>query len=107
MLKAKLDKFHKTAQRLLATHPQHVRQIMYMQECTFNSMKKADPALRAFCSQIRHRPLYHFSFRECLRSQIEDVYILRWNASENEKMLSLDCNDLFSGMDWPLRYCSA
>jgi hypothetical protein len=107
LLKAKFEKFQKTAQRLLTTHPQHVERVLYIQECTFNLLKKADPALRMFCREIRHRPLFHASFRDCLRSQYQDVYILRWNESPGEKMLSHDCNDLFSGRliaIWFLRF---
>lgn len=95
VMREKQKKFEKDAQRLLDLFPDQVQSVIYLQECVYREIKKNDSDIREFVKTMR--PLRHLSFREALRGQIQDAYILRWEAALNPDMTmySLDCNKLF------------
>ena len=93
-LREKNEKFLRDAERLLDLFPNHVETIFYIQECEFEEMKRQNPELRKFCRTLR-KPLAHLNFRSAFRGQIQDCYILRFEASPDVRMCFVDANSVF------------
>jgi G:T-mismatch repair DNA endonuclease (very short patch repair protein) len=91
--------FDQKAFFLKRNHPNEIKEVKIMWECTYQTQKKESQIFSYFINNIfKPHPLYRLCPRTCIRGAFLDVYALKWTQSQNldESFMCYDVNGLYS-----------
>ena len=93
------EEFNQKIGLLFLNHPNEIKSVRIMWECTYLQEKSLNPDLKYFLSNnFKPRPLYRLRPRTATRSSFTECFALKWLKSQNkdETFYCVDINAMYS-----------